>query len=358
MAQEEDVGQTRTEQPTPRRREEARAEGQVAFSGDLSTGLMLFCGVAALAIVGPAIAMGLYQATRSDLLHAVGADLDPLQAQHLFMGIWRRGLGMIGFFLAALVAAGLAIPMLQVGFQITPGMLGWRLDRLSPAKGWQRLLSAAAAVKGLAAVLKVAAIAGVAWWMLRGRGPEIVGLGEAPIVGAASQGWRLVIQLGLAIAGALVVIGLADYAFQRWRFEQSLRMTRQELKEELKREEGDPLVKARIRKLQREAAKKRMMQDVPTATVVLTNPTHLAVALRYEAGAMAAPRVVAKGAGFIAQRIAELARQHGVPVLERKPLAQALFKAVHVGQEIPAALYMVVAEVLAHVYRLRGMVRR
>src|SRR4051794_8795206 len=132
-------------------------------------------------------------------------------------------------------------------------------------------------------------------------------------------------------------------------------MTRQELKEEMKRDEGDPQIKARIRKLQREAAHKRMFQDVPTASVIVTNPTHLAVALRYERGSMAAPKVVAKGAGFVAKRIVALARTHGVPVVERKPVAQALFKAVKVGQEIPGALYYVVAEVMAFVYRLRGM---
>jgi flagellar biosynthetic protein FlhB len=146
-----------------------------------------------------------------------------------------------------------------------------------------------------------------------------------------------------------------DYAYQRWRFELSLRMTRQEMKEELKRDEGDPQVKARIRRLQREAAQKRMLQEVPKATVIITNPTHLAIALRYEQGAMGAPRVVAKGAGFVAERIVELARKNWVPIVQRPPLAQVLFKAVQVNQEIPAELYVVVAEVLAYVYRLRGI---
>jgi flagellar biosynthetic protein FlhB len=147
---------------------------------------------------------------------------------------------------------------------------------------------------------------------------------------------------------------LVDYVWQLWRFEQSLRMSKQELKEEVKREEGDPQVKMRVRRLQREAATKRMMLDVPKATVVVTNPTHLAVALRYEKGEGAAPKVIAKGADHMAAKIIAAARKHGVPVLERKPVAQALFKSVKVGQEIPMGLYHVVAEILAYVYKLRA----
>ena len=357
MALEEETGQSRSEAPTPRRREEARAQGQVAFSTDLTTGLLLLCGIVTLSLGGHALATALYQGIHFDLLHASGASLDAALAQNVFVGLFGRGLSLIGFFFAAILVASIAIPVLQVGFHLTPGLLGLRFDRISPAQGWSRLLSRNAVMKGLLSVLKVSAVAGVAIWVLKARGVQIASLGETGLVGAVEQAWSLVIRVGLAVAGTLVVLGVADYAFQYWRFEQSLWMTRQEVKEELKREEGDPLVKARIRKLQRAAAEKRMYQDVPKATVVITNPTHLAVALLYEAGAMGAPRVVAKGAGFVAQRIASLARQHGVPVLERKPVAQALFKSAEVGQEIPAALYVVVAEILAHVYRLRGLVR-
>jgi flagellar biosynthetic protein FlhB len=166
----------------------------------------------------------------------------------------------------------------------------------------------------------------------------------------------MVLRLALAIAGALLLLGVGDYLFQLWRHEQLLRMSRQQLKEETKREEGDPQTKARIRRLQREAARKKMFHEVKSATVVVTNPTHLAVALRYDRGAMGAPKVVAKGAGHVAKRIAELARRHNVPVLERKTLAQALFRTVKLNQEIPMAIYHAVAEVLATVYRGRGQI--
>jgi len=150
------------------------------------------------------------------------------------------------------------------------------------------------------------------------------------------------------------VLGLVDYAWQRWRYERQLMMTRWELKEELRQDEGDPHMRARIRKLMREMSQRRMLQEVPQATVVLRNPTHVAVALRYDRQTMAAPQLVAKGAGAVAERILEIARQHGVPILERPPLAQALFRLVPVGQEIPPALYLAVAEVLAFVYQQRG----
>jgi flagellar biosynthesis protein FlhB len=186
--------------------------------------------------------------------------------------------------------------------------------------------------------------------------PHIALLGSTQLAPAVGQAWAIVLRLVLAIAGSLVLLGVIDYFFQRWRHEQSLRMSRDQIKDETKREEGDPQVKGRIRRLQRETARKKMYQLVKTATVVVTNPTHLAIALRYDRGQRAAPRVVAKGAGHVAKRIAGLARQHGVPVLERKSLAQAIFRAVKLNQEIPLALYHAVAEVLAAVYRLRGAV--
>ncbi|MBI3408761.1 MAG: flagellar biosynthesis protein FlhB [Planctomycetes bacterium] len=354
MAQEE-LGQTRTEAPSPRRREEARAEGQVAFSADLTTGVMLLVGLSALALGARAMAGGMLGSVQLGFLNSALPDLGPLEAQDLFAGLFWRGLEIAGVFLGILVVFGVAAPALQVGFHVAPGLLGLNLQRLSPANGWARLFSMGGWVRGLTALLKVAAVGLVVYWVLKGKIDQIPQLNEWRLAGTAGQAWALVIRVGIAVAVALVVLGLADYAYQRWRQEQSLMMTRQEVKEELKREEGDPQIKARIRKLQREAAKKRMFQDVPRATVIVTNPTHLAVALRYDRDVMAAPKVIAKGAGFVAQRIVELGRKHGVPVVARKPLAQALFKAVKVGQEIPATIYYLVAEVLAFVYRMRGM---
>jgi len=281
--------------------------------------------------------------------------LDPERVQELFTGIYGKGMELLGFTMALLFTAATVVGACQVGFQLTPHLLAFNWERLSPAQGWSRMLSMTSGVRGLVAVAKIVLVLAVAYWVLKSRAAEIGAVQQSTLMSTVGQAWKMAMHLALAVAGTLGVIGAADYVWQRWRLEQTLRMSRLEVKEEVKREEGDPQVKARVRKLQRDAATKRMLQDVPKATVVLTNPTHLAVALRYERGVMPAPKVVAKGAGFVAARIVMLARRHGVPVLERKPVAQALFKAVKVGQDIPVTLYHVVAEVLAYVLRFRSV---
>ncbi|MFO0966558.1 MAG: flagellar biosynthesis protein FlhB [Gemmataceae bacterium] len=351
---EEDLGQTKTEEPTPRRREEAREQGQVAFSNDLTTGLLMLLGLGSLAAIVPGVAIGLIEFCRGRLGRLPVDGLTPERVQEIFGVVFDHALEWLGFFFGVVVVGGVLVSVLQVGFYFAPGLLGFNFEKLSPANGWSKLFSLGGGVRGLAALLKVAAIALVAFWVMSWRGIEIGELGAMRLGGATARAWSTVTHLALAVAGSLVVLGLADYFFQRWRHDQSLRMTRQELKEELKREDGDPQIKARVRKLQREAAQKQMMKDVPKATVVVTNPTHLAIALRYAPNERAAPTVVAKGAGAVAQRIIAVARQHGVSVVEKKPLAQALFKTVKIGQEIPAALYLAVAEVIAYVFRLRG----
>jgi flagellar biosynthetic protein FlhB len=351
----EEFGQDKSEAPTQHRREEARQQGQVAFSVELSGGALLLAGVLALWVGGQALAGGLLGAMRWDLLHIHHREFGPEEARNLLVGLFGRGADLGGFFLGVVLIAGLAAGVLQVGFYLAPALAAPNWERIAPARGLGRLFSLAAVVRGLLTVLKVSVICLLALWVLKGKSPQIATLSEGSLAGAASQAWNIILRLALAVAAAFVVLGVGDYLFQRWRHERSLMMTRQDLKEEVKREEGDPHIRARIRKMQREMSRKRMVEDVPRATVVITNPTHLAIALRYERGAMAAPKVVAKGAGFLAKRIAELARRHAIPVVERKPVAQALYKAVDVGQEIPTALFYAVAEVLAYVQRLRGV---
>jgi len=346
--------QSRTEAPTPRRREEAREQGQVAFSAELRTGLVLLAGVAALALGGPGMATGLLTAVHLDLGCAGVGELGPEHVHTILHGLMRRGLEITGIVLGLVFVAGLASGVLQAGFHLSPGLLALNWEKLSPLRGWSRLFSLASGMRGVTALLKLAAIAVVVCLVMRGKTLQLAHMGESGLASTTGQAWGIILRLGWAIAGCLLAIGVSDYVFQRWRHEQSLRMTREELKEEVKREEGDPHVKARIRKLQREASKSRMFKEVPSATLVVTNPTHLAVALRYEKGSMAAPKVVAKGAGAIAQRIVDIARRHAVPVVERKSLARALYKTVNLDQEIPVALYYLVAEVVAYVYRLRG----
>jgi flagellar biosynthetic protein FlhB len=350
----EDVGQERTEAPTPRRREEARKQGQIAVSGDLNGGLMLLVAAIVLAVGARSIGGGLLEGVRFDLSRRCPFDLDALLVQNIFAGVFLRTVQTLGGLLALLFLTGVLVGLVQSGFAFYPDILSIRWDRLDPSRGASRIFSLGAGVKAITALLKIAVMSAVAYVVLRSRLGQIGRAGDASLVSAVALAWDIVSRVFISIAVALVAIGIFDYVVQRLRLERQLRMTRQEAKEELKQEEGDPQIRARIRRLQREAAQRRMFQEVPKATVVITNPTHLAVALRYERGTMSAPHVVALGAGYVAERIIDTARRHNVPVVENRPLAQTLFRVGKLDREIPAALYQAVAETLAFVYRLRG----
>ncbi len=345
---------SRTEAPTPRRREEAREQGQIAFSTELVTGVVLLVGVAALALGADRLGGGMLHEARFGLGTGAPPEMTAAQAQALLGRVLGRCLDSAGPLLGGVFVAALAACLLQSGLRPTPALLAFKWERLAPTTAAAKLFSWNQALRGLLAVLRLTAAVFLAWWVLSGQAPAIGHLGDVPLAPAVGRAWGMVLRLALAVAGGLLLLGVGDYLFQFARFEASLRMSRQELKDETKREEGDPQVKARVRRLQREAAKKKMFHEARRATVVVTNPTHLAVALRYDRGTMTAPKVVAKGAGHVARRIADIARRHGVPVVERKSLAQALFRSVKLNQEIPLALYQAAAEVLAHVYRLRG----
>lgn len=348
----EDTGQSRSEAPTQRRREKARKEGQVATSADLSSGLLLLAGTFVLWIGGEMFGGHLLRMVRSSLLHTLRTEWGIPQSSALAKSALVQSLSIVGPLLAVLFVIGAAVGVVQAGLQISWKPLAPDLGRLSWGKGWKRLCSTRSLARGASSVAKVSVVALLVLWVLHHQVDHISTAGHGTVERATALGWRLAVLLGMAIAAALLVIGLLDYLFQRWRHEQDLKMTRRELEEERREDEGDPHMRARIRKLQREVGQRRMMQDMPDATVVVTNPTHIAVALQYERGLMNAPKVVAKGADVLAMQIRRIAERHNVPILERKPLAQALYLAVDVGQEIPAELYHAIAEILAHVYRL------
>jgi flagellar biosynthetic protein FlhB len=345
---------SRTEPPTERRRQRAREEGQVAVSQELTAAVLLLAGVLVLVYLAPSLAgqllHGLSEAVESCRLHPW--DQESL-SQYCAGQAWNL-LGGVGMLLGVTALIGLAVHLAQTGMLFVPSLVRWDPERISPVLGLTRLFSWRGVWRSLLACGKVLVLAAIGWWVVRGRLGQMASWAELPLVLAVAEIWSLALRLSLYAALAMLVLALADYAWQRWQYERQLMMTRWELKEELRQDEGDPHLRARMRKLMRELSQRRMLQDVPQATVVLRNPIHLAVALRYERHTMSAPQVVAKGAGAVAERILEIARRHGIPILERPPLAQALFRLVRVGQEIPPALYHAVAEVLAFVYRQRG----
>jgi flagellar biosynthetic protein FlhB len=343
----------RTEQATPRRREEARERGQVARSADLSSAFVLLAAVLGLRFAGRPLLEGLFGSTAAVLGGLGSVDDDPALLTSRFGGAFLAVL--LGFlpFAGIVLAAALAVNLGQVGFLFTAEPLKPDLDRINPVSGLGRLFSLRSLARLLGGLLKVAIVGLVVGWTIwaeRHNLVELSGRGFEQIPGITID---LMQSLSLRAAVALFVLALFDYGFQKWQFELDLRMTKHEIREELRRFEGDPKVRERRRTIQRRLALQRMMQGVPQATVVITNPTHLAVAVRYEQS-MREPVVVAKGAEKMALRIREAALEHGVPIVERKDLARALYGTVEVGQAVPSDLYKAVAEIIAYVYRLKG----
>lgn len=353
MAEEVDQ-ESKTEDPTPRRREEARRQGQVPFSAELVGSLVLLAAVIGLMNFGPDLWAALKEMFKYELPRAFREELSTEDAAVLFARTAGRLLAALLPLFAVLFAVGIAASVVQVGLQFNTEKLTLNFDKLNPANGMSKLFSVGALVRGLLTILKVVALALVAYLVIEGRAGIITSLSHDRLAGAAPAAWAVVMRLALYLTGAVAAVAVLDYFYQRYKFEQSLRMTKEEVKREMREEDGDPEVKARIRQIARERAKRKMLTEVPKATVVVTNPTHVAIALRYDPGRDEAPVVVARGSGAFAKRIAELARTSGVPVLERPPLARALHAGVKEGQPIPGPLFRAVAEVLAFVYKLKG----
>ena len=346
----EDSGQTRSEAATPRRREEARKQGHVPISTELVSSLVTIAGIATIWLGGETAACHVQTLTRGQLLTIGHLEWTVDDTTKLFGLVMRIVASTAGLLVLASLVVGFAANVLQIGFQINSESLQFKWNRLSPGSGWEKLGSTKSVVRTILMILKAVGISIVAMWIVRSRMPQAI---PPRLDAAVTIGWRFNLLIALAAAGFMLVTSTIDYAFQRWRHEQDLKMTRRELRDEHRQEEGDPHVKNKLRKLAREASKYRMLRNVAKASVVLTNPTHIAVALQYERGLSHAPVVVAKGEGLTARRITRMAKEHGIPILERKPLARALYAAVPVDQEIPPSLYHAIAEILAYIYKSR-----
>ena len=354
----EEFFQDRTERATPRKREEARRQGRVARSPEIAHAVVLLALTGVLATQGPAFVAGCRDLFTYFLGRMGALDLTPQGIVSLQTTVAPAVLALVAPIALGALASGLAANLLQVGLHVSGQPLTPKLDRIDPFKGARRIFSPEGGVELLKALLKVAVIGWVAWGVVGSAVttllPATGGSGGLILEGVG----RRLLSLGLRVGLALLVLAILDYGYQRWRFERSLMMSRAEMEEELKHEEGSPQVKARLRALQRQMRRRRMMTEVPKADVVVVNPTHVAVALRYERGAMQAPVVVAKGMRRLAAKIRELAETHRIPVVQDPPLARTLYKEVDVGQPIPVALFEAVARVLAHVYRLHQAARR
>lgn len=350
----------RTERATPKRRGEARRKGQVVLSPELSPVVVLLTALALATFGGPMLLARSRLVLRGWLaaVGPAGAGSELLDAVAPLLARSGSELGsvLLPFFVAVALVGGATV-VAQVGWSLNPDLLAPDPNRLSPGNGISRIFSSGGAVNLVKSVLKIVVVLLIAYRVLKDIGPGTLGataMSPEDILAFTGVGLR---RLFLVMALALAALGAADYVFQRWRYEQSLKMSRHEVKEDAKEAEGNPQVKGRFRRAHREIAKRRMLSEVKRADVVLTNPTHYAVALRYRAEEGGAPVVLAKGAGELAQKIKEAARAAGVPIVERRALARALYRAVEIGAEIPPALYRAVAEILAYIYSLRPAAR-
>ena len=349
--------QERTEQATPKRREDARKKGDVPRSRELTmTGVML-SGAATLLLFSGPFSQRLLETFRGGFVIDRSQAFDTSYvvqafssvAGEIFIGLLPLGVVLVGAIFVSAAAIG--------GWSFSTAAMSFKAERMSPIKGIKRIFSANSLNELIKALAKFALVAVIAiswlWWSV----DELITLGRQPIGSAISRAIEICGVSLLVISCGLIAIAAVDVPFQLWQYQKKLRMTRQQVRDELKETEGRPEVKSRIRMLQQQIATRRMMEELPTADVVITNPTHFAVALKYDEAIMGAPKVIAKGQDLIAARIRELAQEHNVPLFSAPPLARALFRSTEIGDEIPAKLYTAVAQVLAYIYQLNETLR-
>ena len=344
----------KSQDATPHRRRQAREEGQVAKSQDLSSAVVLIGALMALMFLGGDLIQFIGSLTLSQFTNGAWLSMD----QNTFLKLWSDlAYGLAGVLLPLLgtiLFLAIASNVLQIGFILAPKKLMPDLQKISPIKGLERMFSMTSVARLGFGIVKILVIAVVAAVSLYAEREQVLALATLELGQIGVYMIETMLWTSLKIGAALLILAILDYAFQRWKHEQDLKMTTQEVREEMKNLQGDPQVAARRRAVQRQLAQARISGAVPQADVVITNPTELAVAIKYEFNTMRAPVVVAKGAGVLAARIRRLALENGITIVEKKPLAQALYRDVEVNQPVPEDQYAAVAEVLAYVYQLQG----
>ncbi len=343
-----------TEKATPKRREEARGRGQVAKSPDLAGASVFLAGVFVLHACTPA-ALGSLSTSVQEILWRIHEHQD-----FTITSVWTlfaRGFGglalLLGLLFGAAVIAGIGVNVLQTGFLISLTPIAPSFNKINPLTGFQRMFSRQVLVNLAKQLLKLGAVLVIIYSSVAGNVNTLLMLGQLSPQHMLSFVGELIFSIGWKFGLLLVIVGLLDYAYEKWQYEENLKMTKQEVKDEFRQSEGNPEAKGAVKRRQREFARRRMMSAVPKATVVVTNPTHFAVALEWDEVKMEAPVVTAKGADLLAKRIREIAQEHGVPIMENPPLARTLYAKVELEQSIPPNLYAAVAQVIAFVYKIK-----
>ncbi len=355
MAENED-GQEKTEEATPKRKEDARTKGQIPRSRELTTMAMLLMGSFALASMGGTMIAELGEVMTQGLSLSRDQAFDHWKMIALLEKSIHDGIWLLLPFMLIMIVTAVAAPAALGGWNFSAESLAFKPEKLNPVSGIKRMFSVRSLVELVKALAKFLLIGGVGAWLLIGYLPELMGLGRESVSNGLVHTGRILSHSFIILSASLALIAAIDVPFQLWEHAKNLKMTRQETRDESKNTEGKPEVKSRIRTLQREVAQRRMMAEVPNADVIITNPTHYAVALRYDPDKMAAPRVVAKGVELIASQIRTVAVANKVPLFEAPPLARAIYYSTEIDQEVPGGLYLAVAQILAYVMQLKASV--
>jgi flagellar biosynthetic protein FlhB len=354
----DESGQEKTEDPTPKRIREAREKGDVPRSRELGATVLLLAAAASALIFGDLVAHRMADMMGGNLALERDTLFDSsMMLAYLARSMFDALLALSGFFVLVLLAA-IVGPIALGGWNFSGQAVQPKGSRINPLSGLKRMFSLKALIELVKALAKFLLVASIAILVLKVMQPRLMALGAQDVMPAIGDAVEIVIWTFLLISASLILISLLDVPFQLYDYSKKMKMTLQEVKDEMKNTEGKPEVKGRIRQLQREIAQRQMMGKVPEADVVITNPTHYAVALKYDPASGQAPVVLAKGVDFVALKIRELAQEHEVPMLSAPPLARALYQHTELGQEIPAGLFKAVAQVLAYVYQLRSYRKR
>jgi len=350
----EESFEEKTEEPTAKKRQELKEKGEVSKSKELSSVTVLLAALISLSLFGSFMYNHIQIIMKGAFSFPSIHDFNIPVFLKFAQNIIGRVIILLSPLFAAIFITAILSNVMQVGFIVSGESITPKLSKIDPIKGFGRLVSKQALMEFIKSLLKLTIVGGVAFLTIKGEMKNFAHLGDMEINSIFVYILKIFFKIFIRCSLAMIILVIIDYAFQRWDFENRIKMTKQEVKDEFKKSEGDPLIKSRIRSIQMEMARKRMMRDVPEADVVITNPTHLAIALKYDSSAMNAPKVIAKGSRKIAQKIKDVASEHGIPILENKELARNLYPLVEVGQEIPPAFYQTVAEVLAYIYRLKS----
>ncbi|MFD2613019.1 flagellar biosynthesis protein FlhB [Paenibacillus gansuensis] len=343
----------KTEQATPKKRQESRKKGQVAKSMELPGAFILLISFLSFSMFGGFYKERIYRLFSVTFHDYMNRELTQATAAQMFSDLIVQSLILISPIMVITVIVAIIGNYAQFGFLLTGDPLMMKFNKINPIEGAKRIFSLRSLVELFKSIAKIIVVGVVAYMTLWGEKERILELSTVPLESIFTFTAGLVLSLGVKIGAVLVVLAVLDYAYQRYEHEKQLKMSKQDIKDEYKKSEGDPLIKAKIREKQRRMAMQRMMQEVPKADVVITNPTHFAIALKYEAGKMDAPLVLAKGMDFVALKIKEIAKQEGIPTMENRPLARALYEKAEIGEGIPVELFQAVAEVLAFVYKMK-----